>query len=95
MSMKEAYEKKMEAQVKEWSAKIDVLKAKAEKVSADQKVRYHEQLESLKGKQRKLEEKLDKLRSSSESAWEEIKGGVEHAWEDLKNSVEKAGKKLK
>lgn len=95
MSMKEAYHKKMEAQLKEWSAKIDALKAKADKAGAEQKIKYYEHIESLRARQRKVGEKLDKLRASSETAWEELRGSVEHAWEELKNAVERAGKKFK
>lgn len=95
MSMKEAYQKKMEAQLKEWSAKIDVLKAKADKAGAEQKIRYYELIDSLRANQQKVREKLDKLRASSETAWEELSNSVEHAWEELKNAVERAGKKFK
>jgi hypothetical protein len=35
MGAKKAYQDKMEAQLKEWRAKIDVLKAKADKAEAD------------------------------------------------------------
>lgn len=94
MSLKKAYEQKMDAQIKEWEAKIDVLKAKAEKAGADQKVKYYENIESLKAKKKTVEDKLNQLKSSSEMAWEEFKGGVEKAWDDLKEAVEKAGKKF-
>ncbi|MDD3618115.1 MAG: coiled coil domain-containing protein [Desulfobulbaceae bacterium] len=95
MSMKDAYQKKMEAQLKEWSAKIDVLKAKADKAGAEQKIKYNEMIESLRARQGKVREKLDKLRASSGTAWEEVRGSVEHAWDELKNAVERAGKKFK
>ena len=42
MSTKEVYIEKLEAQLKEWSAKIDVLEAKAEKAEADTKIKYQE-----------------------------------------------------
>lgn len=95
MSMKEAYQKKMEAQLKEWSAKIDALKAKADKAGAEQKIKYYEHIESLRARQQKVREKLDKLRASSEAAWEDLRGSVEHAWEELKSAVERAAKKFK
>jgi uncharacterized coiled-coil DUF342 family protein len=95
MSMKDAYQKKMEAQLKEWSAKIDALKAKADKAGAEQKIKYYEHIESLRTRQRNLREKLDKLRASSGTAWEELRGSVEHAWDELKNAVERVGKKFK
>lgn len=95
MGMKETYQAKMEAQLKEWQAKIDVLKAKAEKAEADAKIRYNEEIESLQAKQHHMAQKLDELRSSSESAWEDVKAGVEMAWKDLKHGVEHAMEKFK
>lgn len=95
MSLKKAYEQKMDAQIREWSAKIDVLKAKADKAGAEQKVKYYERIESLQNKRKELENKFDELRNSSELAWEEFRGGVEQAWGELKNAVERAGEKFK
>ena len=40
MNMKEAYEKKLEAQMEEWSLEIDKLKAKADKAEADSQLEY-------------------------------------------------------
>lgn len=94
MSQKKAYEQKMDAQIKEWQAKIDVLKAKAEKAGADQKVKYYENIESLKAKKKNVEEKLNQLKTSGENAWDELKEGVEKAWDDLKGAVESASKKF-
>jgi hypothetical protein len=37
MESKKAYQEKMEAQLKEWSARIDLLKAKADKAKAEAK----------------------------------------------------------
>lgn len=95
MGMKESYQEKMDAQLAEWQAKIDTLKAKADKAEAKQKINYYEQIESLRTKQQKLQEKLDELRNAGEGAWEEVKAGVESAWQDLKGAVEKATEKFK
>lgn len=85
----------MDAQIKEWSAKIEVLKAKAEKVNAHQKVKYYEKIESLQNKKKTFEDKLNQLRTSSELAWEEFREGVELAWEDLKSALERVSEKFK
>jgi predicted nuclease with TOPRIM domain len=95
MGMKEAYHDKMKARYKEWQAKIDLLKARAEQAEAEQKIKYYEQIESLRTKQQHLHEKLEELGASSEDAWEELKAGVELAWEDLKGAVERATNKFK
>lgn len=90
MSKKDAYRKKLESQLDEWDAKIDVLKAKANKAEASAKVEYHETLEDLKKKRSKARDKLQELRNASEDAWEDIKGGVETSWTELGAAVKAA-----
>jgi hypothetical protein len=51
MATKEAYQKKLEAQLKEWDAKLDQLSAKAQKATAEARITYENELESLKSKQ--------------------------------------------
>lgn len=94
MNMKAAYQEKLEAQMREWNAKIEELKAKADKVKAEAKIEYYEQIQELHSKQAVVQAKMKTLTDSGEEAWEELKSGVEHAWSDLKSSVEKAVSKF-
>jgi hypothetical protein len=95
MSEKKAYQDKMEAQLREWQAKIDVLKAKADKAKAEQQVKYYEKIENLRVKKKAADAKLAELRRAGEGAWGDIKTGMEKAWKDLTESVEEATKKFK
>jgi uncharacterized coiled-coil DUF342 family protein len=95
MSEKKAYEKKMDAMIREWSAKIDVLKAKADKAGAEQEIKYRETLQKLRKKRDEAHRKFDELRASGDVAWEEFRGGVDQAWNDLKKSIERAQEKFK
>ena len=95
MGIKEAYQEKMSANLREWQAKIDMLKAKADQAEAEQKVKLYEKIESLRTKQQHAHKKLDELRSASEGAWEEVKSGVELAWHDLKDSFDRAADRFK
>ena len=45
MDKKDLYIEKLNAQLKEWSASIDMLKVKADKATADLKIAYYKQLE--------------------------------------------------
>lgn len=94
MGAKKAYQEKMEAQLKEWQAKIDVLKAKADKAQADKRAKYYEQIESLNSKKKAASNKLKELQQAGEEAWDDVKDGMEKAWQELKTSVEEAGKKF-
>lgn len=95
MAMKQAYEDKMNARLRELRAKINVLKAKADQAEAEQKIKYYEEIESLRTRQQELHEKLDELRSAGEGAWEDIKAGVESAWRDLQAAFERAAERFK
>lgn len=95
MGKKQEYEQKMAAQLREWKAQIDLLKAKAEKAGAEQKVAYHEQIENLRKHERKARERLDDLRDAGEDAWEHLVDGLERAGRDLKSAFERATEKIR
>lgn len=95
MSKKEAYEKKLEAQLDEWNAKIDVLKAKAQRAGADAKVDYEETIEDLQQKRAAAKSKLQDLREASDDAWDDLKEGVEQAWDNLGQAVSRATERFK
>jgi chromosome segregation ATPase len=83
MSSKDEYQQKLEAQLREWSAKLEVLRAKADQAKAEQKMTHQKEFEALQERKEALEERLDELRASGEDAWEEVKAGTEAAWKEL------------
>jgi len=85
----------MEAQLSEWGAEIDKLKARADKASADTKQGYYDQIESLHAKQASVQTKLQELKTSSDDAWEDLKEGLEHSWKQVKDSFNKAADRFK
>ena len=89
MSVKEDYLKKIEAQIKEWSAKIDELKEKGVKG------KYDEIMENLIAKRETAQNKLQELKKSSDEAWVDIKVGLENARDELKEALEKAVSQFK
>ncbi|NVJ53906.1 MAG: coiled coil domain-containing protein [Campylobacteraceae bacterium] len=95
MSMKKEYERKLQAQLDEWSAEIDKLKAQAEGEKADKKIEYYEQIESLKSMQSEANEKLTELQNASDDAWEDLKAGVDNAWDSLGNALTSAKSRFK
>lgn len=58
------YQEKMEAQLKEWGAKIEGLKARAEKASVDAQIQYHEQIEVLRTKYAAAEGKFSEFKTA-------------------------------
>jgi len=95
MDTKDSYNAKIDAQLKEWSARIAELKAKAELAEASVKVEYIRQVEVLRIKREEIQVKLEELKKSGDEAWEILKAGVEQAAADLKNSINSAVSRFK
>ena len=95
MSMKDSYQQKLQAQLDEWSADIDKLKARADKADADVKLEYYVQIEELREKQETAKDKLSELMDASDDAWEDLKAGVESARFVLGEAVSKATSRFK
>jgi DNA mismatch repair ATPase MutS len=92
---REAYREKMEAKLKEWSAKIDEMKARAAHAKGDMKLQYNKQLEELRERREKLQKRLREFRESSEETWEKLKVGVDKAATEFRESIEKAFARFK
>ena len=90
MSMKEAYEKKLQGQLDGWSADIDKLKAKADSAEADAQLEYYKQIEELRSMQEAANDKLDELKEAGDEAWEDLKAGMDSAWDSLRSSIKSA-----
>lgn len=90
MSMKDTYVQKLEAQLREWEADIDKMKAKADQAEADLQARYEEQIKDLQERRHAARQKLDELREASDSAWEDLKAGTEMARDAFGEAVRSA-----
>ena len=94
MEVQEAYKQKMAAQLKEWSAQIDLLEAKAKNAGADLRVKRAEELQQLRAKQRAASEKMKELGKASGEAWEQVKTTADKIWDDLKTGLAEAHSKF-
>jgi nucleotide-binding universal stress UspA family protein len=92
---RKVYQEKIEAQLKEWGAKIDELKAKAERSKAELKVKYESQVEDLRIKQEALEKRLKEFKESGDEAWEDFKDGLEDALDEMKKALKRAASRFK
>jgi chromosome segregation ATPase len=95
MATKEAYQKKLEAQLKQWDAELALLSAKANKATADARINYENELESLRSKRAAAHETLEELRKRSENAWEDMKDGMEKVWDEMGKAMEKVAARFK
>lgn len=85
-----AYVEKLKALMDEWNAKIDKLAAKTNQMEAEAKIQYQKQIEDLRRELDDVENRITKLKQSSEGIWEDLKQGVENSWEILTTSFTKA-----
>jgi recombinational DNA repair ATPase RecF len=95
MEIQDAYKQKMAAQLKEWTAQINLLEARVENAGADMAVKRAEALQALRARQRVASEKMLELEKCTGDAWGQVKETADKIWEDLKNGVADAHSKFK
>lgn len=83
MTDKELYQQKKQAQLDEWKAEVDKLKAKASGASADAQLELNKEIEVLEGKIEEGKTKLSEIADASEDAWESIKDGVDSVFSEV------------
>ena len=92
---RKAYEEKLDAQMKEWNAQIELLRAKADKAKAEVKIEYYKTIEALQRKQNDAKAKLRELKTAGDEAWEDLKAGAEKAWAEVKTAYHDASSRFK
>jgi len=89
-SDREAYEKKLQAQLDQWQAEMDKLKAKADAAEADARIEYQKQIDRLEAQRQDALKQMKEFQEAGDSAWKDMKAGMESAWASLHESLEKA-----
>jgi len=89
MENTEGHVGKLEAQLKQWGAKLDHLVAKAEKAGAEVKIERAKLIDDLKTKYQAAQTKLAELKAAGGEKWEVLKTGVESAWSELEACFKK------
>ena len=95
MNEKQLYQQKRQAQLDEWKAEIDKVKAKASGASTDVQLQLNQQIKVLEGKIAEGKAKLAEIAGASDEAWESLKEGAESAWASLKAGFNEAASKFK
>lgn len=86
---------KYKAQLDEWKADLDKLKARAKGASVDAQLDMQKGVDALDARVTEAGAKLDELSAAGADAWDELKKNVEHTWEGLKSSMHDAVARLK
>ena len=87
---KEEYQRALAAQMRELDVKIDELKAKAGRASDAVKAEFARDMEALDRQKAVLSQKMEAVKSSSASAWNDVKAGANSAMDSVKQTYEKA-----
>lgn len=87
---RQLYQQKYEAQIHEWSAKLDQLKARSEKLSAQAKIDAKPRIDAINAKLETVKTKLHEIEEATEDKWDDVMRGADNAWTDFKSAVEGA-----
>jgi len=79
METVEAHVEKMEAELKQWGARLDKLMTQAHATSADVKIDYRKRLDDLRQKYVAAEKRFAELKAAGSGKWEIFQNSVETA----------------
>lgn len=95
METKDAYKQKVNAQLKEWGAQINLLAAKAQNKGADANLNYTKALDEIRRMESEAAKKVKELDAASGESWKSVKGGTDKVIEELKTGISQALAKFK
>jgi predicted nucleic acid-binding Zn-ribbon protein len=90
MTMREDYEKRLQAQLADWKVELDKLWAKTKDAQADAAKEMHRQIDKLKAQRETLEKDLAKMRKAGEGSWKDLRAGSEQAWKSMEQAISAA-----
>ena len=82
-NQRKTYEKKLYAQIQEWSVDIALLTAKASSARADVKIVHFKAIEALEARQDEVRVKLLESMAAGDRARIDLNRGVEQAWPEV------------
>jgi hypothetical protein len=77
------FESTLEAQLAQWKADLDVLKAKATRAKVGAMVQYDQGIDALQAKHDEAGRHLRNLKIASDDAWEGAKVSTEKIWTEF------------
>jgi hypothetical protein len=91
---RDAYIKRMEAQLEEWNMSMDELQSRVERAEAGSQAAYRERVEKLRRDYRVTVERLEAYPERDPEEWEEFREGMEEARRLLDEGLEEARREL-
>ena len=87
MSIRDVYEKNMQAQLDEWKNKLAVFKEKADQEETNLQLEYYTLIDEIKLELETAHKKLQRLKQAGDETWEELKAEVEATWDSLHDLI--------
>ena len=87
MSLRETYEKKMQAQLNELKAEIAELTEKFEQAETNLQFEYYTLIDELHLKLETANQKFNLLKQASDEKWDEFKSEFELIWGSLRELI--------
>lgn len=94
MSTKQAYKQKIDAQMNEWRAEIDKLRARFNKADADTKIETEREIGRLEAKFDAAKAKMSELSDAGDEAWESLRKGIDSSLDSMKGAFQEAKAKF-
>jgi hypothetical protein len=95
METRNAYKEKYEAQLKEWGARVDVIKAQAQKLNAQVKIDVASHVDRVHERYAAAKVSLEDIARATDDKWNDARSGADRVWHDLEHAVEGALAALK
>ena len=95
MNDQELYRQKYQAQLDEWKADLDKLRARAAGATADAQIEMNKHVRELEKRMHEAGARLSDLAAASEEAWDAARKNMETTWEALKAGVGAAAAKFR
>jgi hypothetical protein len=95
METRELYKQKYQAQIREWSAQLDVMKAQSEKLAAQAKLDAKPHLDAVHAKFEAAKAGLKDVVEATDDKWDGVVKDVTRGWAELKAAAEGAYAALK
>lgn len=92
---RQQYQEKIEAKLRELDGEIAALKAKSARQGKESGKDFNQQIAELEQKVKDARQKFDKLKESSQGAWQDMKVGIDAAVKDLQTAYGRAAMHFK
>lgn len=95
MTDKELYEAKLDAELRELNARLELLRAKVALTAIDMRVLISHEISRLTLKKTALHDKLNELRGMGEAGWKKLCDGIDVMRRDLADGLESLADRMR